>query len=265
MKKYFFISIIFLFALSFSCSDSDNPEDNFVTTLNILNENGDDITIVPYGIPVTFNFGFENITQKVQTVKFTSGQLYDLEVYNSQGMLVWNFANDVVFPAAITELVFNPGEIKIFEEIWDQTSNEGVQVPAGIYDVYVNRNWNTGIPSMTTGPVHIEICESITGAWNWYETTGGIGGITETPESTGETRRVVFEDNGDVTFYTNNAVTLSSTYTMASEDTIFSTEPLPVLIIEGDFVYVYSLPSEDVLELQENVYDGFTHNYTREY
>ena len=263
MKKINFILLISLVFLV-SCHGESSREDNFKTALNILNEDGDNITIAPHGIPVTFRFSFQNISGETQTVHFNDGQQYDLEVYNSQGTLIWNWASGQVFTQSYTELVFDPWEVKTFEEIWDQTSNEGIQVPAGVYRVYVNRNWNADMPDMSAGPVQIEIHESIVGTWSWYETTGGIGGITETPESTGETRKVEFLDNGDVTFYTNEAVTFSSTYILASKDTIISVDPLPVVIIEGSFTYIYSFPFDDELELQENAYDGFTHKYRQE-
>jgi hypothetical protein len=170
------------------------------------------------------------------------------------------------FAQSLTELVFKPNEAKTFEEIWDQTSNEGVQVPAGIYNVYVNRTWNAARPDMSAGPIQIEIDDSIVGTWIWYETSGGFMGITETPESTGETRRVVFQENGDVTFFTNDVATLVSTYSLASEDTIISEDPLPVMKVEDldSFIFIYSFPDENELKLQENVYDGFIHNYRKE-
>ena len=103
------------------------------------------------------------------------------------------------------------------------------------------------------------------GTWNWYESSGGIAGIIQTPETTGETRQVVFKRNGRVTFYKNGVVTLISTYTLDTEKTIFSEDPLPVLIVDGTgFIYAYSFPYEDELELKENVYDGFVHKYTKE-
>ncbi len=265
MKNFNFLVLILSLFLLCSCNDEGINEDNFETTLNILNEEGDNITITPQGIPVKLNFIFHNVSEKIQRVRFTDGQQYDLEVYNSQGVLVWNWANGKAFTASLTELVFAPGEIKTYNEIWDQTSNEGVQVPAGIYNVYVNRSWKRGRPDMSTGPVQIEIDDSIAGTWIWYETSGGIGGITETPESTGETRRIVFQGNGDVIFYTNDVVTLTTTYSLASENTIISDEPIPVVKIEGidSFFYIYSFPYENELELQENVYDGFLHNYRK--
>ena len=268
MRKYLYIFLIIILGFIFSCNDDDpltrTHANKFSTTLDILIEGGEGVEIVPQGIPVIFSFNFQNVTDEIQTVEFYDGQQYDLEVYNSEGNLVWNWANDKAFSASLTELVFDPGEIKLFEEIWDQTSNGGSQVPAGIYDVYVNRNWNTDMPDMSAGPLQIEIDKSIVGTWNWYETSGGIGGIIETPHTTGEARKIVFHDNGDVTFYTNDEVTLASTYTLSSENTIISDEPLPVVkIADLVFDYIYSFPYVDELELQENVVDGFIHNYSK--
>jgi hypothetical protein len=106
--------------------------------------------------------------------------------------------------------------------------------------------------------------DSIIGSWDWYETSGGIAGIIDTPETTGETRKVVFQENGNVTFYTNEVAILSTTYTLAEEVTIISPDPLPVVKVYGDFDYIYSFPYVDELELQENEYDGFIHNYRKE-
>jgi len=109
------------------------------------------------------------------------------------------------------------------------------------------------------------VSEGIIGSWVWYETSGGFAGVHETPVNTGETRKVVFEDNGEVTFYTNGEVTFSSIYTLANEKTIMAEDPLPVVKVEGiSFVYVYSFPSSDELILRENVSDGFTYEYRRE-
>jgi hypothetical protein len=116
----------------------------------------------------------------------------------------------------------------------------------------------------TTAEAAVSSGSSIVGSWDWYESTGGIGGWHETPENTGETRTVVFSDDGTVTFYTDDEVTLSSTYTLAVEETIFAQAPLPVVRIEGQsFALAYSFPSEDELVLKDNVYDGFVSQYER--
>ena len=121
------------------------------------------------------------------------------------------------------------------------------------------------VPIMACSDSNEENNESIIGFWTWYETSGGIGGIVETPNTTGETREVLFNEDGNVEFYTNDEVTFSSTYTLSNESTIFSDEELPVVIVEGlDFNYVYSFPYVDELELQEAVTDGFIHNYRKD-
>ena len=95
---------------------------------------------------------------------------------------------------------------------------------------------------------------TIIGSWEWYQSSGGYTGGTETPESTGETRKVVFEENGNVTYYTNDTVFLSSTYTILDEETI---------VVEDYFTYTYSFPYVGELELIEDGYDTYTHNYRR--
>ncbi|MDY7031165.1 MAG: hypothetical protein SVY10_04545 [Thermodesulfobacteriota bacterium] len=110
-----------------------------------------------------------------------------------------------------------------------------------------------------------ESTESIVGSWVWIESIGGFGGLVETPDSTGESHRVVFEANGEVTFYTNEDVFLSSTYSLGIDKTIFAEEWLPVVYVEdSSFMYAYSFPNIGQLELKENVSDGFAHLYDRE-
>jgi len=134
IRKHYITYLIVFYGLLYSCSDNYTPENisefsNFETTLSILNENGENIEFAKQGDPVILSFSFRNISGQIQTVRFQDGQQYDLQVYDSQDNLVWNWANDKVFIQALTELVFDVGETKAFEETWDQTSNEGIQVP----------------------------------------------------------------------------------------------------------------------------------------
>jgi hypothetical protein len=107
--------------------------------------------------------------------------------------------------------------------------------------------------------------ERIVGNWVWSETSGGVAGVHETPESTGETRKVVFDNDGKATFYTNGLATVSSTYTLATEKTLLAEDPLYVVKVEGiSLDYVFSFPSANELMLQENAVDGFTYVYRKE-
>ena len=101
------------------------------------------------------------------------------------------------------------------------------------------------------------------GKWKWIQSSGGFAGETVTPESTGESRSIEFGEMGIVTFYTNGEVTLSSTFRTDAEKTIFAEDPQPVLYVEGYFMYAYSFPYFDQLELSENVYDGYSHVYIK--
>ncbi|MBW2369840.1 MAG: hypothetical protein JRH15_18370, partial [Deltaproteobacteria bacterium] len=105
--------------------------------------------------------------------------------------------------------------------------------------------------------------DDIVGTWSWVQSSGGIAGILETPESTGESRKVVFDDQGNVTYYTDNIVTLSSTYSLGESLTIFSDEPVPVVYVEGQLTLAYSFPACGELELAEDVFDGFIHLYQK--
>ena len=158
-REYLLVCLIFFYGLLSGCWGHDSQEitsqtSTFETTLSILNENGDNIEVSQQGNPIILSFSFRNISGEIQTLQFPDGQQYDLQLYNSQDTLVWNWANDMVFIQFQTELVFDVGEAKVFEEIWDQTSNEGTQVSVGIYNVYVNRFWHT---DLSTGPKLIEI------------------------------------------------------------------------------------------------------------
>jgi hypothetical protein len=75
-----------------------------------------------------------NLTNETQTLRFSSGQHYDIEVFDSDDNLIWNWASDKGFLTVETELVFIPNEIKTSEEIWDQISSEGDPISPGTYN-----------------------------------------------------------------------------------------------------------------------------------
>lgn len=108
-----------------------------------------------------------------------------------------------------------------------------------------------------------EIDNAILGSWKWVNSSGGFAGTTDTPESTGESRRVVFEENGGVAFYENGEISIQSTFTCGLEKTIIAKEKHPVVYIEGSFMYAYSFSSTGRLILYDNMIDGYTHIYEK--
>lgn len=153
IKSIFLYFLIFICSALLSCENNDSNNDSnsesviFETTLLITDSVGNESSIFTQGETITFIINFKNLTRESQTMGFSSGQHYDIEVYNSEETLIWNWARDKAFIQVQTELVFGPNEIKTYEETWNQTSNEGTPVAVETYSVYAN----------SAGPYYLEI------------------------------------------------------------------------------------------------------------
>ena len=104
--------------------------------------------------------------------------------------------------------------------------------------------------------------EGIVGAWEWVRSVGGIAGIEETPKSTGQSRSVVFDEYGNVTFCRNGTVSNSSSYTLGIALTIFSVDPMPVVYLNGQLTFAYSIEGNTLI-LNDNHVDGFRSEYSK--
>ena len=96
------------------------------------------------------------------------------------------------------------------------------------------------------------------------KTTGGFGGIEETPQSTGQTRIVTFDDENIVQFYIDDNNMSTYEYKLGLGLTIFSSDSIAVLFFNDNLVYAYSFPNDNSLVLRDNIYDGFQYDYERE-
>ena len=131
------ILTIFLCIILMSCENDDSNNtllQNIETNLTITEGAGNESAVFDQGESLIFVIKIRNLTNETQTLRFSSGQLYDIEVYDADDNLIWNWANDKAFLTVETELVFIPNEIKTFEEIWDQISNEGNPISLGTYN-----------------------------------------------------------------------------------------------------------------------------------
>jgi hypothetical protein len=104
--------------------------------------------------------------------------------------------------------------------------------------------------------------EGIVGAWEWVRSIGGIAGIEETPRSTEQSRSVVFDEYGNVTFYKNGTVSHSSSYILGTALTIFSVDPMPVVYLNGQLTFAYSIEGNTLI-LNDNHVDGFRSEYSK--
>jgi hypothetical protein len=116
----------------------------------------------------------------------------------------------------------------------------------------------------------------ILGTWSWQNSVGGFtGNLNYTPQSTGIDRKWIFlkndtvivTENGDTTFKVNyflsreksnlfkdtfNFVTINYTFPITNPDT--------TLIVSMRYI-IRTL--NDTLNVQEDVYDGYTHQYLK--
>ena len=127
--------------------------------LSIRDASDNQSLVFGQGDEVRFVITMRNPTDEAVTLVFPTAQHYDIEVYDSSDVLVWNWAHGLVFTQAFTNLVLAPGEAVTYEESWDQKDNEGNQVPAGTYAVYLDcRCQGSGASALhLVGPQQIEI------------------------------------------------------------------------------------------------------------
>ena len=102
--------------------------------MTIMDVEGSESSVFGQGEDIKLIINMCNLTNETQPLRFSSGQHYDIEIYDSDDNLIWNWANDKAFIQAETELVFNPNEVKIFEEKWDQISNDGNLISPDTYN-----------------------------------------------------------------------------------------------------------------------------------
>ena len=105
--------------------------------------------------------------------------------------------------------------------------------------------------------------DSIVGSWDWIYSSGGIAGMIETPETTGNSKRLIFNDS---LIYWIEKDTLQQLfhYSIQKEKTIFSTDLMPVLkIVEQSSPSKVIFLKGDTLSLADNFPDGFIQTFLR--
>jgi hypothetical protein len=104
----------------------------------------------------------------------------------------------------------------------------------------------------------------ILGTWSWYQTTGGIAGVDETPINTNQTRSVVFTQSGNIIFYTNGKETANHKYEIKKGVSILDNKEHDILVY-ANMNHVVYLPSNKFgpLIIVDDVVDGFASKYNR--
>lgn len=126
-----------------SCSSGDGAPDlpgfggpTFVTTLVLKDAAGAARSEFAPGEPVTLELQVRNRLGTSAAVQFPSGQQFDFVVLASgTRRVVWQWSRGRAFIQALTEIVFAPGETRLFTVIWPQLDDSGQPVPPGRYEV----------------------------------------------------------------------------------------------------------------------------------
>ncbi|MFZ7101704.1 MAG: peptidoglycan-binding protein [Peptococcaceae bacterium] len=77
------------------------------------------------GQPVRITFRKRNITDESVTLSYSSSQLFDFYISNSNGREIWRWSEDAAFMPVVTEMVLAPGEAETIDIVWNQRNKGG--------------------------------------------------------------------------------------------------------------------------------------------
>lgn len=90
---------------------------------------------VPAGDSIVMTITVQNASDMQMTLKFSSGQIFDIEVESvsvegsgDTDSLVWYWANDMAFTLALWQMDLAVGESVSYEISWDGTDSDGTQL-----------------------------------------------------------------------------------------------------------------------------------------
>lgn len=102
----------------------------------------------------------------------------------------------------------------------------------------------------------------IIGTWNWIGSSGGIAGTTETPESTGDERKLEISKDS-IKSYLNGVLNLKTTYTVETRESLLFNEPREMIISGNGFRQIIDFDGDDLI-LIGDCNDCFTIGYKKE-
>ncbi|WP_159023588.1 hypothetical protein [Formosa sp. L2A11] len=102
----------------------------------------------------------------------------------------------------------------------------------------------------------------ITGDWQWQSASGGLAGITETPESTGESRTLVISADS-IASYQNQVLNFKTAYTLENRTSELFNDTQEMLIQENGFRQIITI-SNNTLILVGDCNDCYTNTYISE-
>lgn len=106
-----------------------------------------------------------------------------------------------------------------------------------------------------------DVC--IDGEWQWVESYGSIAGLTITPESEMQTRKLIIDENRYREFVDDELIVDKAyEYVISDELSVFTNDSLVLKLDSGNWYAVFG--SENQLILTEPCADCWSHTYSKE-
>lgn len=109
---------------------------------------------------------------------------------------------------------------------------------------------------------HLELKSKLVGKWKWIESSGGIDGRTETPESTGNAVTIEFTNTTMKTFVNGNLES-EVNYNIKLGSSIRTAEKTDLIVYENGTIHSVLIEGNSLV-LFEECYDCFQHNYLKD-
>ena len=106
---------------------------------------------------INFQLSARNVSDRAQTITFTSGQTFDVVAQGTDAKdddPIWRWSMDKMFTRNIREVTLKPGDEQKFTATWDQNESAGQTVPRGKYLV---RGQFMVSPILSSPPLEIEL------------------------------------------------------------------------------------------------------------
>lgn len=106
---------------------------------------------------INFQLSARNVSDRAQTITFTSGQTFDVVAQRADAKNddpIWRWSMDKMFTQSIRNVTLKPGDEQKFTATWDQNAGAGQTVPRGKYLV---RGEFTVNPTLSSPPLEIEL------------------------------------------------------------------------------------------------------------
>ncbi len=89
------------------------------------------------GDRMKFSFSVRNTSGKDLQISYSSGQKYDIYVYNEANEEIYRWSVNKAFTQALIVSSLKKADTLSFTEVWDLKDNQGKRVPKGRYTIQV--------------------------------------------------------------------------------------------------------------------------------